>query len=271
MATTLVPSLKTLSHGENSAEGIAAEGTGIRPTGLPLRKLVDRPQTTARRNPSVTPHATQFFKTTVLPDGRAITSFHVAGVDGEPGRHGSFSDQPSPASMGSTQRLDFTERVYNRPEDRGNTQRYGNSSESWVTTKLVHREIGILPNAKGKSDKFYRDRFPRPQTTPAALTIWGDRSMTPLTGTSPSPPPIASPTSPSPAALPNASAAKPIATTKPSATSAAPDFETDTRSILASNADVTAVVGTWMQQASLFEREVAKRFLRDIAKQCARN
>lgn len=267
MATTaIIPQLKTLDNSGSEADDGHVQAT--RPATLPLRKLVERPATTARRNPSVTPHATQFFKTTVLPDGRAITSFHVAGVDGEAGQQGSFSDQPSPASLGSTQRLDFTERVYIRAEDRGNTQRYGNSSEPWVTTKLVHREIGILPNARGKTDKFYRDRYARPQTTPAALTIWGERSTTPLT--SPSPPPIASPPPNGAQGTASSTASKPIAAFSAKSSGPSHDFEVDTRTIVSANVDVAAVVSTWMQQASLFEREVAKRFLRDIAKQCAR-
>jgi hypothetical protein len=69
-------------------------------------------------------HPLKYFKTTVLPDGRAITSFHVAGVDGEPGRRGSFTDDPALGTGSSTQRLDFSERVYNHPEDRGNTTRF---------------------------------------------------------------------------------------------------------------------------------------------------
>eukprot|EP00047_Mylnosiga_fluctuans_P004341 m.233969 g.233969 ORF g.233969 m.233969 type:complete len:260 (-) comp12594_c0_seq1:167-946(-) len=212
------------------------------------------------RSPGVTPHATTFFKTTVLPDGRTISNYHVSGVDGEPGRRGSFSDDARPPSWGSTARVDFTERLYIRPEDRPSTTRYGNASQPWVTAKLRHREIGIVPNSRARTDHFNRDRHPRPATTPAGLAVWDgtDAELEPL-----SPPPIGGPAAASPPSLPAANGAS------TARLGDVPDLEGDVKGILAA-ADPTALITSWMQSASLFEREVARRFLHDVAAKAAK-
>jgi len=260
MATATLPSVKSATLGP-VAEESGLEVTGTRPGTLPIRKLLtERPQTSSRRNPSVTPHATQFFKTVILPDGRAITSFHVAGIDGEGVKV--TSADPGPSSWNSTVRHDFTERLYMHPDDRGNTARYGNAEEPWVTTKLRHREIGIVPNSRSKTDRFYRDRHVRPQTTPAALTIWDQEKEKTVEASSPEPPVIAQKGYRASVATTTTSSTAP---SKPSES----DMETDIRVILNSSTDAVTAITSWMQQATLYEREVAKRFLKDIAGKCA--
>lgn len=257
MATSALPPARSMPLGSVSEEG-GIEITGSRPAALPIRKMLDRPQTTARRNPAVTPHATQYFKTVMLPDGRAITTFHVAGVDGEAGKPRTPDVSPS---WNSTARQDFTERLYLHPEDRGNTARYGNAEEPWVTTKLRQRELGIVPNTRSKTDRFYRDRHLRPHTTPAALTIW-DQEKGGVEHSSPEPPAIAQKGYRAPGAAAVASGSGP-------ATSRSDDLETDVRVILNSSTDAVGAITSWMQNASLYEREVAKRFLHEIAGRCS--
>lgn len=259
MAASTLSSTRSAPLGAVAEEG-GIEIVGSRPGALPIRKMLA--QTTARRNPSVTPHATQYFKTVLLPDGRAITSFHVAGVDGEAGQPRTPDPAVATGSWNSTARQDFTERLYMHPEDRGNTARYGNSEEPWVTTKLRQRELGIVPNARGKTDRFYRDRHTRPHTTPAALTIW-DRQQ----GQDGSPEPPAIAQKGYKATVPAAPAV--VATAAATSRSAESDLETDVRIILTSSTDAASTISSWMQNASLFEREVAKRFLHDIALRCS--
>lgn len=263
MAASTLPSNRSLPLGAVAEEG-GMEIIGSRPGALPIRKMLDRPQTTARRNPSVTPHATQYFKTVVMPDGRAITSFHVAGIDGEPGPARTPDQAGASSSWNSTARQDFTERLYMHPDDRGNTGRYGNADEPWVTTKLRQRELGIVPSARGKTDRFYRDRHMRPHTTPAALTIWDQQQAQSQEHGSPEPPAIAQKGFKATAPAAPAAPASGPATSRPSES----DLDTDVRVILTSSTDAVATINAWMQNASLYEREVAKRFLHDIAGRC---
>lgn len=238
-------------------------GSGLHKDDSALTSSARRSLGTARTYIPATPHATTHFKSTMLPDGRVITSFHVAGIDGGVAPQASGGAAPESAGAGemmgatgcSTQRLDFSNPVYMRAEDRGNTHRYGNAQASWVTTKLVHRETGILPNQRGRTLPFYRDR---PHTTPAALSVW---NPSPSTEPEPSsPPPIAPKTEvtlPAPAAR--------LAPLFPDTA-----VEADVRMIMAHAGDAAPFISAWLGSASLFEREVAKKFLRDVAQKLVR-